>query len=107
MSRQCGQCQRPDCPVSVTDSPVPDADARKWASLWMHTYWNLHGMDSLCRAAAIVYMQICRRIRYGVKSAVCVARARKAEGCFLEDSDIPWGQQVELEELKGMSPNVQ
>ena len=24
MSRQCGQCQRPDCPVSATDSPVPD-----------------------------------------------------------------------------------
>ena len=22
MSRQCGQCQRPDCPVSATDSPV-------------------------------------------------------------------------------------
>ena len=26
MSRQCGQCQRPDCPVSATDSPVPDTD---------------------------------------------------------------------------------
>ena len=26
MSRQCDQCQRPDCPVSATDSPVPDAD---------------------------------------------------------------------------------
>ena len=26
MSRQCGQCQRPDCPVSATDSPVPDAE---------------------------------------------------------------------------------
>ena len=26
MSRQCGQCQRPDCPVSATDSTVPDAD---------------------------------------------------------------------------------
>ena len=25
MSRQCGQCQRPDCPVSATDSSVPDA----------------------------------------------------------------------------------
>ena len=25
MSRQCGQCQRHDCPVSATDSPVPDA----------------------------------------------------------------------------------
>ena len=26
MSRQCGQCKRPDCPVSATDSPVPDAE---------------------------------------------------------------------------------
>ena len=26
MSHQCGQCQRPDCPVSATDSPVPDAE---------------------------------------------------------------------------------
>ena len=25
MSHQCGQCQRPDCPVSTTDSPVPEA----------------------------------------------------------------------------------
>ena len=24
MSRQCGQCQHPDCPVSATDSPVLD-----------------------------------------------------------------------------------
>ena len=60
-------------------------------------------------------------LRNGVKLAVRVARARKAEGCFLENSDIPWGQQVavmfqivstmalelpsilgELEELRGM-----
>ena len=26
MCRQCGQCQRRDCPVSATDSPVPDAE---------------------------------------------------------------------------------
>ena len=26
MSRQCGQCQRPDCPVSAMDTPVPDAE---------------------------------------------------------------------------------
>ena len=26
MSRQCGQCQRPDYPLSATDSPVPDVD---------------------------------------------------------------------------------
>ena len=24
MSRQCGQCQRPDCPVSAQDSPGPE-----------------------------------------------------------------------------------
>ena len=64
-------------------------------------------------------------LRNGVKSAVRVARARKAEGCFLLNSDIQWGQQVAamfqivstmvlempsilegLEELRGMSPNV-
>ena len=27
MSRQCGQCMRPDCPVSSSDSPVTDVDA--------------------------------------------------------------------------------
>ena len=62
----------------------------------------------------------------GEKSAVRVARARKAEECFLLNSDIQWGQHVavmfqivstmalelpsflgELEVLKGMSPNVQ
>ena len=26
MSRQCGQCQRPDCPVSAMGSPFPDAE---------------------------------------------------------------------------------
>ena len=26
MSRQCGQCQRPDCPVSAMDSPVPHVE---------------------------------------------------------------------------------
>ena len=26
MSRQCGQCQRPDCPVSASDSQVADRD---------------------------------------------------------------------------------
>ena len=46
-------------------------------------------------------------LRDGVKSAVRVGRSRKAEGCFLSGSDIPWGQQVaELEKLKGVSPNV-
>ena len=29
MSCQCGQCQQPDCPVSATDSPVPDAEPEK------------------------------------------------------------------------------
>ena len=64
-------------------------------------------------------------LRDGVKSAVRVGRSRKAEGCFLSDSDIPWGQQVavvfqivsnmvlelpsflaELEDLRGVSTNV-
>ena len=30
-------------------------------------------------------------LRNGVKSDVRVARARKAEGRFLMNSDIPWG----------------
>ena len=65
-------------------------------------------------------------LRNGEKSAVRVARVRKAEECFLLNSDIEWGQQVAvmfqivstmalelpsfLEGLgivKGMSPNVQ
>ena len=28
MSRQCGQCRRPDCPVSAADLPTIDADAQ-------------------------------------------------------------------------------
>ena len=28
MSRQCGQCKRPDCPVSAADLPTIDADAQ-------------------------------------------------------------------------------
>ena len=28
MSRQCGQCRRPDCPVSAADLPAIDADTR-------------------------------------------------------------------------------
>ena len=65
-------------------------------------------------------------LRNGIKSAVRIARARKAEVCFLLNSDIQWGQQVaamfqiistmvvelpsfleELEEVRGMPPNVQ
>ena len=26
MSRQCGPCQRPDCPVSAKDSPTPESN---------------------------------------------------------------------------------
>ena len=65
-------------------------------------------------------------LRNGIKSAVRVARARKAEVCFILNSNIQWGQQIaamfliistmvvelpsfleELEELSGMPPNVQ
>ena len=28
LSRQCGQCRRLDCPVSVTDLPAADADTQ-------------------------------------------------------------------------------
>ena len=65
-------------------------------------------------------------LRNGMKSAVRVAQSRKAEVCFLLNSDIQCGQQVaamfqiistmvvdlpsfleELEELSGLPPNVQ
>ena len=108
--------------------------------------WILHKMSNQChetgevyilvhlqRAGPIRLMTIAHTFNYrmavlrnGVKSTVRVARAHKAEGCFLLNSDIQWGQQVaamfqivstmvlelpsfleELEELRGMSPNVQ
>ena len=28
MSRQCGECRRPDCPVSAADLPAADADTQ-------------------------------------------------------------------------------
>ena len=28
MSRQCGQCRRPDCPVSAADLPAVEADTQ-------------------------------------------------------------------------------
>ena len=28
MSRQCGQCQRPDCPVSAADLPATDVETQ-------------------------------------------------------------------------------
>ena len=65
-------------------------------------------------------------LRDGVKLAFRVGKSRKPEGCFLANSDIPWGQHVavmfqivstmalelpsfleELEYLRGVSPNVQ
>ena len=32
MSRQCGQCQRPDCPVSASDSQVAEREEQLFAS---------------------------------------------------------------------------
>ena len=64
-------------------------------------------------------------LRDGVKSAAQVGRSRKAEGRFLDDTDISWGQQVavmfqivsalalevpailqNIENLRGVSPDV-
>ena len=39
MSRQCGQCQRPDCPVSASDSQV--ADRRTWRPVLYVWHVNL------------------------------------------------------------------
>ena len=62
----------------------------------------------------------------GVKSVVRIGRSRKAEACFLTDTDISWGLQVAvmfqimstmalelpsfleaLEDIRGISPDVQ
>ena len=64
-------------------------------------------------------------LRDGIKSTIRVGRSRKAEGRFLMDTDISWGQQVAimfqivstmalelplfleaLEAIRGISPNV-
>ena len=117
-----------------TDSVVSEAIPFATTAIRMHDTNTLHPFFPHKSDAGPVRLMIIAHVfnyrmavlRDGVKSAVRVARPRKTEGCFLANSDIPWGQQVavmfqivstmtlelssflgELEELRGMSPNVQ
>ena len=107
-------------PFAVTALRIDDSSA-------LHPF-SLHKSDAgPVRLMTIAHAFNCRIavLRDGVKWAVRVGRSRKADGCFLSNSDIPWGQQVavmfqimstmvlelpsflaELEDLRGVSPNV-
>ena len=43
MSRQCGQCRRPDCPVSSSDSPLVELDASSVLQDQPLPHWRFHG----------------------------------------------------------------
>ena len=102
--------------VSPEDTPFAMTALRIDEACVLHPF-------SGCRPCPVNYQMAV--LRDGVKSAVRVGRSRKAEGCFLTDSDIPWGQQMAvmfqivstmtlelpsfleaLEDLRGVSPNV-
>ena len=119
--------------VSLTDSVVPEASPFAAMGLRIDDTSALHPFSShKSDAGPVRLMTIAHAFNYrmavlrdGVKSAVQVGRSRKLEGCFLSNSDIPWGQQValmfqivstmalelpffleELEDVRGVSPNV-
>ena len=116
----------------LTDSVVPEASPFAATAIRIDDTSALHPFSPhKSDAGPVRLMTIAHAFNYrlavlrdGVKSAV-VGRSRKAEGCFLSNSDIPWGQQVavmfqivstmalelpsflaELEDLRGVSPNV-
>ena len=119
--------------ASLTDSVVPEASLFAAMALRIDDTSALHPFSShKSDAGPVRLMTIVHAFNYrmavlrdGVKSAVRVGRSRKAEGCFLSNSDIPWGQQgavmfqivstmalelpvflEELEDVRGVSPNV-
>ena len=55
----------------------------------LHPFFPQKSYAGPVRLMTIAFNYRMAVLRNGVKSAVCVARARKAEGCFLENSDIP------------------
>ena len=113
--------------VSPTDTPFAATALRIDDAYALHSF-SVHKLD----AGPVRLMTIAHAFNYrmavlrdGVKSAVRVGRSRKVEGRFVSGSDIPWGQQVavmfqivstvalelpsflaELENLRGISPNV-
>ena len=119
--------------AALTDLVVPEASPFATMALRIDDTSALHPFSPhKSDAGPVQLMTIAHALNYrmavlrdGVKSAVLVGRSRKAEGCFLSNSDIPWGQQVaamfqivstmelelpsflaELEDLRGVSPNV-
>ena len=130
-----------DCGVSITSSvdvssatlisvhsEVEGVSVELDSSSVIHPF-HVHKMDSgparlMTIAHAFNYRVAV--LRDGVKSALRVGRSRKAEKCFLINTNIPWGQQVavmfqivstlmaEVPEfeltmmgLQGMQPHVQ
>ena len=113
--------------VLPTDTTLATTALRIDGACILHAF-SVHKLD----AGPVRLMTIAHAFNYrmavlrdGVKSSVRVGRSRKAEGRFLSVSDIPWGQQVavmfqivstvalelpsflaELENLRGISPNV-
>ena len=113
--------------VSSAGIPFSATVLRIDGSCVLHPF-SLHKLD----AGPIRLMTIAHTFNYrvgvlrdGVKSAVRVGRSRKAEGRFLTDTDLSWGQQVvvmfqivstlalempsfldALADIRGMSPNV-
>ena len=103
-------------------------DIRVYVSCVLHPL-SVHKLDAgPIRLVTIAYAFNYRVavLRDGVKSAIRVGRSRKAEGRFLKDTDISWGQQVAvmfqiistltlevptflkgIAEFQGVSPNVQ
>ena len=114
--------------VSSAGIPFAATTLRIDEACVLHPF-SLHKLD----AGPVQLMTIAHAFNYrvavlrdGVKSAVRVGRSRKAEGRFLTDTDLSWGQQVAvmfqivstmalklpsfleaLEDIRGVSPNVQ
>ena len=83
---------------SVTSAVVPFSSTvlRVDASCVLHPF-SLHKLDAgPIRPVTIAHAFNYRMavLRDGVKSALRVGRSRKAEGWFLTDTDLSWGQQV-------------
>ena len=82
--------------VSSAGIPFSASILRIDGSCVLHPF-TLHKLD----AGPIRLMTIAHAFNYrmavlrdGVKSAARVGRSRKAEGRFLTDTDLSWGQQV-------------
>ena len=83
--------------ASLTDSVVLEASPFAAVALRIDDTSALHPFSPhKSDAGPVRLMTIAHAFNYrmAVKSAVRVGRSRKAEGCFLSNSDMPWGQQV-------------